>query len=54
MINGLVSRKGRESGVATPTNDAAVEVVKALERGELQPDPVNIHQLEAAASSGTR
>lgn len=48
-INGLVARKGRESGVATPMNDAAVAMVKRLERGEMGPAPENIIQLERLA-----
>ena len=52
-INGLVSRKGRENGVPTPINDAAVELMKGLERGEFQPDPANIHRLEAQAAAMT-
>lgn len=51
-INGLVARKGRESGVPTPTNAAAVIMVKRLERGEMGPDPVNIGKLEALAAAG--
>ena len=46
-INGLVSQKGKDVGVPTPANDAAIEFMKRLERGELQMDPVNIVELEA-------
>ena len=49
-INGLVARKGRESGVATPMNDAAVAMVKRLERGEMGPAPENIGALERMAA----
>ena len=48
-INGLVARKGRESGVPTPVNDAAVTMMKRMERGEMGPDPVNIGVLEELA-----
>ena len=48
-INGLVSRKGRESGVPTPMNDAAATMIKRLERGEMGPDPVNIAKMEELA-----
>ncbi|MDE2843704.1 MAG: hypothetical protein OXN21_10000, partial [Chloroflexota bacterium] len=48
-INGLVARKGRESGVPTPMNDAAVTMVKRLERGEMGPDPVNVGKMERVA-----
>lgn len=46
-INGLVSQKGKDVGVPTPANDAAIEFMKRLERGELQMDPANILELEA-------
>ena len=49
-INGLVARKGRESGVATPMNDAAVAMMKRLERGEMGPAPENIGALEWMAA----
>ena len=49
-INGLVAAKGRENGVPTPMNQAAVTLVKALERGELEPNPTNIHPLESEGS----
>ncbi len=52
-INGLVARKGRESGVATPVNAAAVALMHRLERGELEPAPENIGVLEALARGGT-
>ena len=48
-INGLVARKGRESGVPTPMNAAAVTMVKRLERGEMGPDPANIGRMELVA-----
>lgn len=51
-INGLVARKGRESGVATPLNAAAVLMVKGLERGEMGPAPENIGALERLAAGG--
>lgn len=51
-INGLVARKGRESGVATPMNTAAVAMVKRLERGEMGPAPENIGALERLAAGG--
>lgn len=49
-INGLVARKGRESDVATPMNDAAVAMMKRLERGEMGPAPENIGVLEQLAA----
>ena len=32
-------RKGRELGIATPCNDAVVELVHSMERGERAPEP---------------
>ena len=49
-INGLVARKGRESGIATPMNDAVVAMMKRLERGEMGPAPENIGALERLAA----
>jgi 2-dehydropantoate 2-reductase len=39
VVNGGVSSKGREHGIATPCNDAVVELVHSMERGERAPDP---------------
>jgi len=39
FINGLVADKGDEAGIATPTHRALVEVVKQVERKEVEPDP---------------
>ncbi len=47
FINGLVSRKGVEAGIATPMNDATTEMVHRLERGEIKLDPANIKHLES-------
>lgn len=44
-LNGYVVRKGREVGVATPMNQAIVEVTKRMEAGELKPDPANLSLL---------
>ncbi len=49
-INGLVVRKGRESGVPTPMNAAAVTLMHRLERGEMGPTPENIGLLEEQAA----
>ena len=35
MINGYVCRVGDECGVDTPYNDALVDIVHKMERGEL-------------------
>jgi 2-dehydropantoate 2-reductase len=39
VVNGGVSSKGRELGIATPCNDAVVELVHSMERGERTPEP---------------
>lgn len=39
FINGLVAEKGDEAGIPTPTHKALVQVVKQVERQEVQPDP---------------
>jgi 2-dehydropantoate 2-reductase len=39
FINGLVAEKGDEAGLPTPTHKALVEVVKQVERQEVQPAP---------------
>jgi 2-dehydropantoate 2-reductase len=38
-INGLVADKGDEAGIPTPTHRALVEVVKQVERKEVEPNP---------------
>jgi len=44
--NGLVVAKGRAAGVPTPTHEVLTELVKAIDRGQLQPDPKNIDGIE--------
>ncbi len=41
-INGLVAAKGAEVGVPAPTHAALTEVVKRVERGEMDPSPENV------------
>jgi len=41
-INGVVSVYGRKVGSATPVNDRAVEIIKAIERGEYKPSFDNL------------
>ena len=45
FLNGFVVRKGEEVGIATPANAALTDIVKRVERGELQPDPRHIIEL---------
>ena len=39
VVNGGVAGKGRELGIATPSNDAVVELVHSIERGERSSEP---------------
>jgi 2-dehydropantoate 2-reductase len=39
VVNGGVAAKGREHGIATQCNDAVVELVHSMERGERAPEP---------------
>jgi len=39
VVNGGVAARGREYGIPTPCNDAIVELVHSIERGERSPDP---------------
>ena len=41
-MNGHISRKGQEAGVATPYNDAIVEVMHRIDTGALKPDVSNV------------
>jgi len=45
-LNGAVVRKGRETGVPTPINQAILELTLRVESGEVNPDPVNIELLK--------
>ncbi len=45
FLNGLIVRKGKEIGISTPANAALVDIVKAVEKGELQADPKHILDL---------
>jgi 2-dehydropantoate 2-reductase len=45
FINGLVADKGDEAGIATPTHRALVEVVKQVERKEVEPDPTLVQRV---------
>ena len=42
FLNGHIARKGREVNIATPANDAIVELCRRIERGEMKPDRSNI------------
>jgi len=48
FLNGLIVRKGRETGVATPVNEAITELHLLVEHGEL---PWDMSNFERAAST---
>ena len=45
FLNGLVVREGDKLGLSCPANAALTDIVKRVERGELQPDPRHITEL---------
>ena len=45
FLNGFIVRQGEEVGIATPANAALTDIVKRVERGEIQPDPRHIIEL---------
>jgi 2-dehydropantoate 2-reductase len=46
QLNGLVVEKGLAAGVATPLNQAVVEVTRQIQKGELKPDRSNLEILK--------
>jgi 2-dehydropantoate 2-reductase len=50
VVNGGVAGRGRAHGIPTPRNDRVVELVHAMERGELHPSPEHLAEVAAAAS----
>src|SRR5262249_39811522 len=42
LINGLVVEEGRRRAIATPANEALVEITRRIYLGELKPDPSNL------------
>lgn len=48
FINGFVADKAASVGLAAPANRAIVDLVKAVERGEKQPHPERVAELERA------
>jgi 2-dehydropantoate 2-reductase len=54
VVNGGVAERGRELGIATPCNDAVVELVHSMERGERAPEPRWLRYVsEAQTTSAT-
>ena len=48
-IPGVVSRRGRELGIATPLNDAVVEIDRRINKGEIKMERANFELLKRAA-----
>ncbi len=44
-MNGYIAERGREAGVPTPVNAAITQVVKAIDEGQLKPDPSNVERV---------
>jgi len=51
FIPGLVVRKGRELGIATPYNDAVVEIDRRINEGEIKMDRSNFELLKAKVAA---
>jgi 2-dehydropantoate 2-reductase len=51
FIPGVVARKGRELGIATPLNDAVVALDRKINRGELKMDRANFELLKQAVQA---
>ena len=45
FINGLVAAKGKEVGVPAPTHEALTELVRRVERGDIEPSPDHVANL---------
>ena len=46
QISGVVSRKGKELGIATPCNDAVVELDAQINTGEIKMEAANFERLK--------
>ena len=51
-LNGYVAAKGREANVPTPANDAVMQVIARIERGELEPGRANLVVVEKIMGDG--
>jgi 2-dehydropantoate 2-reductase len=49
-FNGLIAEKGRAAGVPTPYNDAVMQLVARIGRGECMPVPENLNLLQQLAA----
>jgi 2-dehydropantoate 2-reductase len=51
-LNGLVVAEREKRGSAAPSNKAAVEIARRIERGDLKPGPENLDLLRELAEAG--
>ena len=47
-MNGLICRKGLETGIPTPYHDAIVDAMHGIDDGSLKPDPSNVDRITQA------
>jgi len=52
-ITGIVTRKGRELGIATPFNDAVLEIDRRINTGEIKMDRSNFELLKRLIAAAT-
>ena len=45
VLNGWISRKAKQYGVATPVNDKLVQLIKEIEAGTRQCSPYNLNEI---------
>jgi 2-dehydropantoate 2-reductase len=45
FLNGYVVREGRKAGIEARANAVLTDIVKRVEKGELEPDPRHIEEL---------
>ena len=46
FINGLVAKKGKETGIPTPCNDAVAEIARQINKEQLKMDRSNLELLK--------
>ena len=49
-LNGLIVAKGKEAGIPTPAQEAIVQVVKVVERGDIAPAASNLKRVQDAVA----
>ncbi|MEE9421382.1 MAG: 2-dehydropantoate 2-reductase [Desulfatiglandaceae bacterium] len=52
-LNGLIVKKGKEAGVATPLNEAVTSLTRQIQQGTLRPDRSNLTILEKLLAEHT-